>query len=158
MAIGYCPTPTTSPTDATTQRVAALVIPLTWPPFAIIAPAPKNPIPVTIASAILEVLGSRPSPIVVNIADPRQTSIWVRRPAGLFFSSRSNPITAPNPIATSKRMTISKFRSCKIVSKAMYSILFLDYYFLLQKSICSLFLVLPRHLLDQTLHRIHQLR
>jgi hypothetical protein len=63
----YSPVPTTNPKPATAHRIEASVIPLTLPPCAIIAPAPRNPMPVTIASDILDVVGSSESLIVVNV-------------------------------------------------------------------------------------------
>ena len=69
IAITYSPTPTLRPIAATIQSVAALVIPLMCPLCAIILPAPKKPIPVTIPAAILEGSMSNERDITVKIVD-----------------------------------------------------------------------------------------
>jgi hypothetical protein len=74
------------------------------------APAPRKPIPVTICAA------TRPeSPVVVvnaneaivKAADPRQTRMSVRKPAGFSCLSRSVPTTAPQITEVSANTTCS---------------------------------------------------
>src|SRR5439155_10780378 len=71
-------------------------------------PAPRNPTPV-ITPWMMRV-GSRLGPPMfstaclvtsTNIVEPRHTSVWVRSPAGLRPSWRSQPIIVPNTVETS---------------------------------------------------------
>src|SRR6202022_1386926 len=85
-AIRTYPKPTTIPTAATTQIVAAVVKPRTSVPCRRMAPAPRKPTPVTICAAMrvgsvrLPKAGSRAT--AVNRHDPTPTKAIVRIPAG----------------------------------------------------------------------------
>ena len=111
IAMTYWPTPMLNPMPATTQRVAALVIPRMWPFCAIMLPAPKKPIPVTIPAAILDGSISKDNEIIVKTVAPKLTNMWVLRPAGRCFNSLSNPINAPRAIARNKRNNTSISKS-----------------------------------------------
>src|SRR6202521_6001908 len=99
------------PTDAATQIMAAVVNPWTSPPWRKMAPAPRNPTPVTICAAIrvgsTPVLkaGNMPSP--VNIHAPTAMSDIVLRPAGCPRYSLSTPSAMPRRSATSRRSASS---------------------------------------------------
>jgi hypothetical protein len=72
--------------DAVSQMAAAVVMPLTLFPECRMAPAPRNPIPVTICAATRPespVVDVNANEIIVKTVDPRHTRIRVRRPAGL---------------------------------------------------------------------------
>ena len=82
-----------------------------------IVPAPRNPIPETICAAMRPgsamltcrsayVSATWIDTIVISV-DPMQISMFVRRPAGLSWSSRSNPITAPHAAARSSFSHVS---------------------------------------------------
>ena len=78
--------------------VAALVRPVTYPWECRMVPAPMKPTPVRIWAAMRP--GSPvPAPIwierCVKVAAPMQMRMFVRRPAGLPFSSRSRPMIPP---------------------------------------------------------------
>src|ERR687884_2359673 len=84
-----------------------------------IAPAPRNPIPVTICAAIR--LGSARTTLcpearkawnpyaetTVKSAEPSDTSRCVRRPASRSRISRSSPIAAPSAAANASRSRTS---------------------------------------------------
>src|SRR3954447_4043461 len=107
------------PIAATTHNVAAVVRPRTDSPSRMIAPAPRNPIPVTICAATRD--GSartiEPPParnswnpyaeMIVNSAEPSETRRCVRMPASRSRISRSNPITAPSAHASVRRRNAS---------------------------------------------------
>src|SRR3984893_14054805 len=99
------------PIAASTQIVAAVVMPTVLPLSRKIAPAPRNPIPCTILEAI-RVLPVSPRRCAitpdrsVNNAAPRDTNRLVRIPAGRLHKSRSTPMAAPSSAATVKRNTI----------------------------------------------------
>src|SRR5256714_10127135 len=88
-------------------------------PWRMIAPAPRNPIPVTIWAAIRvgsarmalwpEVRNSlNPyAETIVNSAEPTDTSRCVRRPASRSRSSRSSPSTPPRAAARATRPSTS---------------------------------------------------
>lgn len=67
----------------------------------IMVPAPMKPIPVTIAAAILvgSAMKVSSNEIMVKRHAPRDTSMWVLRPAGLWVISLSTPTNAPNIMA-----------------------------------------------------------
>ena len=74
-------------------------------------PAHRNPIPVTICAAILDMeLGSTSAEINVNIIEPPITKQWVLIPAALPFDSLSaqseNPpiVTIPCPMQNQARL------------------------------------------------------
>src|SRR5260221_60874 len=95
------------PTDAATQIIAAVVKPWTSPPWRRIAPAPRNPTPVTICAAMR--VGSTPvlkpgsSPSPVNMHAPTAISDIVLRPAGCPRYSLSTPSAMPRRSATRRR-------------------------------------------------------
>src|SRR5260370_9825464 len=100
------------PIAASTNTVAAVVIPTTPPASRRIAPAPRKPMPWTMFEAI-RVLPASPKACaisperMVNSAVARHTKRLVRTPAGLRRRSRSMPITAPSTAATVSRRNIS---------------------------------------------------
>ena len=106
------PAPAAMPIPAAAHRLAAVVRPRTDGPYLMIAPAPRNPMPVTIWAATRDGSVAVPSadgnPTIdstVNSADPSATSRWVRIPAGWSWISRSIPMTAPRTAAISSRPT-----------------------------------------------------
>src|SRR5712692_2718601 len=109
------------PIAASTNIVAAVVIPIRPPASRKIAPAPRKPMPCTIFEAI-RVLPVSPnrraiSPErMVNNAVARQTKRLVRMPAGRRRRSRSIPMTVPSAAATVKRKNISWRESMALVS------------------------------------------
>ena len=88
------------PIAAVIQSEAAVVTPLICPPEEMITPAPTKPIPTTIWEAI-RVGSAAPSPKaelkerIVKRDEARETSMWVRSPAGFLLISLSNPIKKP---------------------------------------------------------------
>jgi hypothetical protein len=93
------PPPAATPTAAFTHTVAAVVRP--WMPLSVrmIAPAPRNPMPVTICAAMRP--GSPNGPdisidITVNSAAPTAMRMLVRSPASFCRISRSKPSAAPS--------------------------------------------------------------
>src|SRR6185437_2027582 len=105
------------PIAAVTQIVADVVRPWTSALPRRMAPAPRKPMPVTICAAIRSEV---PPPFakaietIVNSAEPRPISVIVRRPAGLWWYSRSRPSAALSPAASSSRIT----RTFVVMSKA----------------------------------------
>src|SRR5216683_3071725 len=105
------------PTDAATQIIAAVVSPWTSPPWRRIAPAPRNPTPVTICAAIRVgstpdlKAGSRPTP--VNMHAPTAISDMVLSPAGCPRYSRSTPRARPRRRATRRRTPKSSSLPCR---------------------------------------------
>src|SRR5262245_38116398 len=89
-------------------------------PSRMIAPAPRKPMPVTICAAIL--VGSARTTLaplernswkpyaetIVNRDEPSETSRCVRMPASRSRTSRSTPIAAPRPAATTSRTSASQ--------------------------------------------------
>jgi hypothetical protein len=88
-----------------------------------IAPAPRKPIPVTICAATRDGSARTTLPpwarkswnpyakVIVNSAEPTETSMWVRRPASRSRNSRSIPIRPPKTAAsTSRRRASSQLR------------------------------------------------
>ncbi len=116
------PAPAAMPTAATAHRLAAVVRPRIVAPSLRIAPAPRNPTPVTICAATRA--GSAPGALkasierTVNAADPIDTRRWVRIPAGWSWTSRSRPMAAPRAAATTSRHASSSWmtRSAPIAS------------------------------------------
>src|SRR5580700_4627469 len=97
------------PTEATTNNVAAVVRPVTEVFACRIEPAPIKPMPGMICAAILALSDGTPASCVdntVNIAAPKHMNILVRRPAGLWRSCRSKPITPPSIAARSRRARV----------------------------------------------------
>jgi hypothetical protein len=73
VAIAYSPAPAAMPMAAFTQMVAAVVMPCTLSPLRMIAPAPRNPMPVTICAAMrsgMPLTAPIRREIVVKSADP----------------------------------------------------------------------------------------
>ena len=69
-----------------------------------ITPAPRKPMPVTICAATRPespVVVVKTNETIVKVAEPKQTSTSVRRPAGFSLRSRSVPTSAPHSTATS---------------------------------------------------------
>src|SRR6266851_1990691 len=105
------------PTDAATQIIAAVVSPWTSPPWRKIAPAPRNPTPVTICAAIRVgstpdlKAGSRPTP--VNMHAPTAIKDMVLSPAGCPRYSRSTPRARPRRRATRRRTPKSSSLPCR---------------------------------------------
>src|SRR5436189_225288 len=96
--------PTIMPVAATAQIVAAVDIPRMIPAPCKIAPAPRNPMPVTTCAATRPespVVVTNAKEAIVKLADPRQTRTSVRKPAGFSLFSRSVPTIAPQPTETS---------------------------------------------------------
>jgi hypothetical protein len=96
-----------------------VVRPETVSPSRMIAPAPRNPIPVTMFEATRPDSLSAPTDteIIVKSVEPRQIRIKVLNPAALFLYSRSAPITVPisrdrpsfdntSPMASSPNMSL----------------------------------------------------
>ena len=95
----YCPIPIAIPIAAEIQIVVAVVSPFTLAPSLKIAPAPKNPIPVTILEATRASLLIKFDTIVKRV-DPTVISITVLKPADFVLYSLSAPIIAPIKRAT----------------------------------------------------------
>jgi hypothetical protein len=104
-AITYWPTPSAMPGAAASQMVEAVVRPMTLPPSRRIAPAPRNPMPVTMLAAMRVGLSSLPSRTdrIVKSAAPRQMKMMVRNPAALSRYSRSAPMSPPATTASASR-------------------------------------------------------
>ena len=98
-AVTYSPPPTAMPTEATTNSVAADVMPVTRL-FRLcrMEPAPMKPMPGMICAAMRvwspRNLTARASESSVYIAAPTQIKRFVRRPAGRCLDSRSSPMSA----------------------------------------------------------------
>ena len=122
------PAPAAMPIPAAAQRLAAVVRPRTDGPYLMIAPAPRNPMPVTICAATRDGSVAVPSadgnPTIdstVNSADPSDTSRWVRIPAGWSWISRSIPMTAPRTAAISSRPTRTRsVPKSKVMGRSVY--------------------------------------
>src|SRR5437588_2070374 len=99
--------------EATTNKVAAVVSPVTPPLECRIDPAPIKPIPGMICAAIraLSPGGAISAESMVNIAAPKQINMLVRRPAGRCFSSRSRPMMPPSAAASNKRRIVLESKS-----------------------------------------------
>ncbi|CAN8061304.1 unnamed protein product [Agarophyton chilense] len=96
-----------NPTAAAIQMLAAVTSCL-LPAASVMAPLPRNPIPVEMAAPMRD--GSPPSPcneVSAKIADPKLTRLIVRIPAFALAVRRSIPISAPHAIATPMRDIIS---------------------------------------------------
>ena len=97
--------------DEHCEEVAAVVMPLTLLRECRMAPAPRNPMPVTICAATRPespVVVTKAKETMVNTAEPRHTRLRVRRPAGLSCRSRSRPMMAPQATATIASRTSSQ--------------------------------------------------
>src|SRR5436853_3338778 len=60
--------------------------------------------------------------MIPNRAAPRQTPMWVRRPAGWWETSRSRPITPPSPSATSTRSVMSRLERATFTASSSGSL------------------------------------
>src|ERR1700674_2388393 len=100
------------PNAATTQIVAAVVIPWTSPPLRRMVPAPRKPTPVTIWAAMR--VGSTRAPKIVSIPipvkrhAPTPTRAIVRIPAGWPCHSRSQPTAMARTRVTKRRSARSR--------------------------------------------------
>src|SRR5437667_7296250 len=110
------------PMAATTQIVAALVRPVTAPRVWRMVPAPMKPTPARIWAA------TRPgSPLsaamrmdrTVNRVAPMLMRMFVRRPAGFPFSSRSRPMAPPRTTARTSCMSSSSRKTCTCARSPM---------------------------------------
>ena len=103
------PAPATTPIAATTQIVAADVSPVTRPPPEDAAGAEEADAGDDLRGNPRRIDGRRhPSrrsrtPTVMYMAAPMQMRMFVRKPAGLFRSSRSRPTIAPQSAAAPQR-------------------------------------------------------
>ncbi len=114
------PTPTSTPMAAVSQIDAAVVRPRTDRPSLKITPAPRKPMPVmmpwamrvgsTRATSALDAMNQRSWYRVTSISrlDARQTSVWVRKPAGRPWKLRSRPIKPPASTAISRCSVVSR--------------------------------------------------
>lgn len=92
------PNPNAIPIDQENHTLAAVVRLVTLLSSSLfrMSPAPRNPIPVTILAAILDVeVGSTRPDIYEKIIEPPMTRHRVLIPAGLPLDSLSRPITKP---------------------------------------------------------------
>ena len=123
-----------SPVQAEAHRHAAVVMPLTsCRPVTMMVPAPRKLMPLmtcapnrptsirgptfsaTAAQLLLSISYSYwPSSIVS--ADPRHTSIYVRKPAARPLRPRSIPIIPPNSIASARRNSTDSGVICRSAS------------------------------------------
>src|SRR5262245_317645 len=81
------------------------------------APAPRKPIPVTTCAAMRS--GVPPvscSDVIVKSADPSAIRMLVRSPAGFRRASRSRPMMAPSPAASTRRTNKSSGGMCDDIS------------------------------------------
>src|SRR5262245_45808813 len=80
-------------------------------PLRRMAPAPRKPIPVTTCAAMRS---AEPAPApnwterIENSAEPSAMSMFVLRPAGLWWYSRSSPIAPPSAAARASRRIASE--------------------------------------------------
>src|SRR5262245_56006998 len=80
-------------------------------PLRRIAPAPRKPMPVTTCAAMRS---GEPAPApnsterIENSAEPSAMSMFVLRPAGLWWYSRSRPIAPPSAAANASRRIASE--------------------------------------------------
>src|ERR1700686_5025819 len=104
------------PRAAATQMDAAVVRPWTSPPSRRIAPAPRNPTPVTIWAPMRGRSIPGPergmSPRPVNMHAPTEISVIVLSPAGCPRYSRSTPSARPRTSETSRRIPKSSSLPC----------------------------------------------
>ena len=101
------PSPVVKPMAAVAQRLAAVVMPLTLSFSAQIVPAPMKPMPATMPPATWAGCPLKELDMIVKRQEPRQTSMWVRNPAGLWACSRSMPTTAPKATAIKRLSNVS---------------------------------------------------
>ena len=130
IASKYCPPPQAMPTEATTKSVAAVVSPLTLPLACRMDPAPMKPMPGMICAAMrvwspMPHSAARSLERTVNMAEPKQINILVRRPAGRRLIARSSPMMPPRTAASVSRTMVLESRSASDMCGRMKASVFM---------------------------------